>query len=183
MPQFRAATPFLIVALLGLAGCGNDVSRAFGFQRDAPDEFTVTTRAPLSMPPNYMLQPPRPGAARPQEMSSRNAAEAVLSPQAALGSAPVGTTPGERALSQAAGPAAPADIRNQLDSLAALDDPPPGFTDKLMVWMNDKQPGVLIDPEKEAQRLRENAALGQSNQDNPSSIIKPKRTSIFSNWF
>ena len=37
--------------LLAAAGCGGDASRTFGFTRDAPDEFQVTTRAPLSMPP------------------------------------------------------------------------------------------------------------------------------------
>ena len=70
---------------LALAGCGNnDLSRTFGMTRDAPDEFQVTTRAPLSMPPDFMLRPPRPGAPRPQEMSPRQEAEATLAPQAAL---------------------------------------------------------------------------------------------------
>src|ERR1700759_3338402 len=70
-----------IGAVLLLAGCGgNDLSRTFGLTRDAPDEFTVTTRAPLSMPPDFSIRPPQPGAARPQELSARNAAEAALAP-------------------------------------------------------------------------------------------------------
>ena len=72
--------------LLAAAGCGSDTARTFGFTRDAPDEFQVTTRAPLSMPPALgELPAPRPGADRPQELSQRQAAEAALVPGAALG--------------------------------------------------------------------------------------------------
>ena len=73
-----------------------------------PDEFTVTTRAPLSMPPDFSLRPPRPGASRPQELSERQQAEATLSPSAALGGTPAGTSPGQQSLVAAAGPGCPA---------------------------------------------------------------------------
>src|SRR3954454_1646571 len=86
------ARPAMAIALLAaalaapLAGCGPDTARNFGFTRDAPDEFQVTTRAPLSMPPALgQLPTPRPGAERPQELSQRQAAEATLVPGAALG--------------------------------------------------------------------------------------------------
>ena len=56
-----------LAAVVALTGCsGDELTRNFGLTRDAPDEFTVTTRAPLSMPPNYQLRPPRPGASRPR---------------------------------------------------------------------------------------------------------------------
>src|SRR5690554_5294054 len=35
----------------------------------AAGEFTVVKRAPLSLPPEYALRPPEPGAPRPQEPS------------------------------------------------------------------------------------------------------------------
>src|SRR3954447_22255730 len=91
--------------LVLLAGCGSSqLSRTFGLTRDAPDEYTVTTRAPLSMPPDYNLRPPRPGAPRPQEQSERRQAEVALVPQLALGS-PSGTeSPGQLALMQLGGP-------------------------------------------------------------------------------
>src|SRR3954463_12491137 len=113
-PRLRAFAAAATALSLGLlSGCSsNQLSRTFGLQRDAPDEFQVTTRAPLSMPPDFSLRAPRPGAARPQEEVGPAAAQAVLVPQAALaarGEAPV--TPGTSALLQAAGPAAPADIR------------------------------------------------------------------------
>ena len=64
---------------------GDQFGRTFGFIRDAPDEFTVTTRAPLAMPTNFNLPPPVPGATRPQEQSERTKAELALVPQMALG--------------------------------------------------------------------------------------------------
>ena len=71
--------------VLLLGGCGgSDLSRTFGLTRDAPDEFTVTTRAPLSMPPDFALRPPQPGVARPQEPSGTQAAETTVAGAAAL---------------------------------------------------------------------------------------------------
>src|SRR5277367_5593499 len=113
----RLTGPFLLAcSLLLLAGCdGNKLSRTFGLTRDAPDEFTVTTRAPLSMPPDYNLRPPRPGAVRPQEQSEREQAAETLVPQLALGTPQGGGSPGQAALVQETGPAAPANIRAQID--------------------------------------------------------------------
>src|SRR5690606_5122753 len=33
--------------------------------------------------------------------------------------------------------------------------------DKLLFWKDDPEPGIVVDAQKESQRLRENAALGQ----------------------
>src|ERR1700712_2334408 len=110
-----------LAGALGLAACsGDELTRTFGLSRDAPDEFQVTTRAPLSMPPDFSLRPPRPGASRPQELSERQQAEATLAPDAALQGAQTGTTPGQQALLSASGPAAPRDIRNEVDAEAQL---------------------------------------------------------------
>ena len=49
------ALPLLAAGAL-LAGCGADTARSFGLTRDAPDEFQVTTRAPLSMPPPEVVE-------------------------------------------------------------------------------------------------------------------------------
>ncbi len=165
---------------LALAGCGNgdDISRSFGLTRDAPDEFQVTTRAPLSMPPDYTLRPPRAGAARPQEQTPRDAAEAALAPQAALaGPQATADSPGQEALLSATGPAAPADIRNKVDSDAAMARSDRSFADKVMFWRAPTDPSVVLDPQREAQRLRENAALGHNSTDGDTPIIqRPQKT-------
>ena len=173
-----------MAASLALAGCGGDsLSRTIGLTRDAPDEFTVTTRAPLSMPPDFSLRPPRPGASRPQELSERQQAEATLSPTTALAGRPVGTSPGQQALVSAAGPAAPRDIRNEVDAEAQLDQPGRSFSDRLMFWKPAPPPGTSVDPKAEAQRLRQNAALGepQSNGDTP--IIQRRQQGILDSIF
>ena len=104
------------VCAITLGGCNSDkFGRTFGFIRDAPDEFTVTTRAPLAMPPSYALPPPTPGVSRPQEQSEREKAEQALVPQMALGSAPADPSPGQQALVQAAGPPASPGIRATVD--------------------------------------------------------------------
>jgi hypothetical protein len=166
-----------------LAGCSQDLSRSFGFSRDAPDEFTVTTRAPLSMPPNYALRPPRPGAPRPQEVSERTKAEEALVPQQALGLNAGTDSPGQDALLSQAGPSAPKDIRAQVDQDAQIDHPGQSFTDKLLFWRAPPQPGIVVDPTKEAQRLRQNAALGRSVDDGDTPIIQPKQKGLLEGIF
>jgi hypothetical protein len=171
---------------LALAGCGGgDVSRSFSLTRDAPDEFQVTTRAPLSMPPDYTLRPPRPGAARPQEMSSRQAAEAALVPQAALGGAPQDAAPsaGQQALLAAAGPAAPADIRRRVEADAAREQTDRSLTDELMFWRTPKDKSVMVDPQRESQRLQENAAMGDSPVVGDTPIIQRKSETLWDSLF
>src|SRR3954469_19468556 len=96
--------------LVLLAGCGSSqLSRTFGLTRDAPDEFTVTTRAPLSLPPDFSLRPPRPGAPRPQEQSERQQAEEALVPDLALNQPKATQSVGQEALMAQTGPRAPTD--------------------------------------------------------------------------
>jgi hypothetical protein len=178
----RAAA--VLAATLLLAGCGgNDLARTFGLTHDAPDEFTVTTRAPLSMPPDFSLRPPRPGAPRPQEQSERTQAEQVLVPQQALGVAAAADSPGQDALVSEAGPPAPKDIRAEVDRDAQLDQPGQSFTDKLLFWRKPPPPGIVVDPTKEAQRLRQNAALGKGVDDGDTPIIQPKQQSLLGGLF
>ncbi len=172
------------LALLLLSGCGEDVSRTFGLQRDAPDEFQVTTRAPLSMPPDFALRPPRPGTPRPQDQTGPDAARAVLAPQAALGAREAGVTPGTAALLDAAGPRAPSDIRTRVDQDSALERPSRGVVDRLMFWRRGSEPaGLAIDPQRESQRLRENAAMGQNVTEGDSRIIQPRTRGLLERLF
>lgn len=52
------------LALTGmLSACGG----GSGLNRARPDEYAVARQAPLVVPPDYTLVPPKPGAARPQD--------------------------------------------------------------------------------------------------------------------
>lgn len=46
--------------------------------RVGPDEFAVESRAPLTIPPDFDLRPPQPGASRPQEPSAADKAKAAI---------------------------------------------------------------------------------------------------------
>ncbi|MCS6932445.1 MAG: DUF3035 domain-containing protein, partial [Acetobacteraceae bacterium] len=98
------ARTVLVAALLPLlAACGQDTARTLGFTRDAPDEFAVVTRPPLSMPPVLgQLPEPRPGASDTSD--PRAAGLLALAPGAALaGQAGGARTAGEQALIAQAG--------------------------------------------------------------------------------
>jgi hypothetical protein len=183
VPRIRT----LAVAICGLAlvGCSRDqMQRNFGLTRDAPDEFVVTTRAPLSVPPEFTLRPPMPGAPRPQEQSATPAAEAVLAPQTVLAPQASGEdSPGQEALIAAAGPPAPPDIRRMVDAEAAKEASDRSLTDRLMFWKSKTPPGVVVDAQKEAQRLRENAALGRSPDTGDTPIIDSKPKTLFDTLF
>lgn len=186
-PRLNCRLPagcLLIATTLALAGCGDSgLSRTFGLERDAPNEFTVTTQAPLSMPPDFTLRPPEPGAPRPMEQSEALQAEEALAPQIALAN-PGGVSTGQQALVQEAGPPVAAGIRQQVNQEArAAQAANNTFMDKLLFWRRPQPAGIVVDPQKEAQRLRQNAALGQSPEIGDTPIIQPKRKGWFEDLF
>jgi hypothetical protein len=172
-----------VLAVLSLTACSGDLERTFGLTRDAPDEFTVTTRAPLSMPPDYTLTPPRPGASRPQELSPTQAAEAAMvsDPDVVLAKHDGPDSPGQQALVAQAGPAAPADIRDKVAAETSQDAAHRGLTERLLFWKSAPPPGAAVDPAAESARLRENAALGQSPTVGETPIIQDQKPK--SGWF
>jgi Protein of unknown function (DUF3035) len=77
----RRRIPLLAVACLSgallVAGC-SDFRQIVGLDTGGPDEFAVETRAPLTIPPDFNLRPPEPGAPRPQEVTAAQRAEQVI---------------------------------------------------------------------------------------------------------
>jgi hypothetical protein len=182
------------VALLALAlgGCG-EARKAIGWDKNPPDEFRVVTRAPLSVPPEFGLRPPTPGAPRPQEGSTADQARNAVTGNrtAAVGRTPPAATavsrqsPGESALLARAGAdrADPA-IRTTVDrEAAALSDADRSFTDKLVFWRQSEPPGTVVDAEREAKRLRENQALGRTTTDGDTPIIRRRQRGLFEGLF
>jgi hypothetical protein len=62
---------------LALSGC-TGFKQAVGLEPTMPDEFAVQSNPPLTIPPDYDLRPPSPGAPRPQEESMAKQAEQVI---------------------------------------------------------------------------------------------------------
>lgn len=80
MKKILFAVAFVSVAGM-LSACSN-MKKSLGIESSAPDEFMVTTRAPLTLPPDFDLRP----------VSSGNA----VSP--AIASQPADFSEGEQAL-------------------------------------------------------------------------------------
>jgi hypothetical protein len=153
-----------------LGGC-DDFYRAIGKEKVVPDEFAVVSRAPLAIPPDFALRPPRFGAQRPQEVAPTDQARQTVfragDQQAALPPAAETRSVGETALLHDAGAgSSPADIRKLVDSEAQdSGEMSDSFVDKLAFWRKDQKLGAtdnVIDPTAEAERLRALKAGGQT---------------------
>ncbi len=57
--------------------------------------------------------------------------------------------------------------------------PERGVVDRLAFWRSAPQPGVVVDPQKEAQRLRENQALGRPINEGETAVIRRRRRGLF----
>ena len=76
----RGRTSLCVVCLGGLSllsACG-DFKQLIGMDQPMPDEFAVESRAPLTVPPDFDLRPPEPGAPRPQEKTPEQQAEQAM---------------------------------------------------------------------------------------------------------
>jgi hypothetical protein len=152
--------PIAMVALLAAAaatsGCGT-ISRAIGAGKSSPDEFRVVTSAPLTLPPDYSLRPPRPGEARPQELAPGEEARAALFGQDVAAAA----SQGERTLVTNAGAeAVDPNIRDTIDyeaqGLVRRDE---GFVNRVLSFGGSQAANVPIDPNAEARRLEDDEAI------------------------
>lgn len=182
----RTMTLRLFVAsglVLGLAACGG-FNEQLGLTKQSPDEFRVVSRAPLTVPPNFALRPPEPGAPRPQEGTPAQQAErAVFRNSAGL---PALTTQaasqpdrsvGERSLLSAAGAqGADPNIRVLVErETNSINDESDRFVDTLVFWNAQPQAGTIVDPTAEVRRLQENAALGVAPTTGPTPQIERRR--------
>lgn len=150
--------PITLLAVLAAASAAGGCAGALGGGKVAPDEFRVVTSAPLTLPPDYNLRPPRPGEPRPQELEPGEEARAALFGQE------VGTaaSPGERQLVANAGAeATDVNIRDTIDyESQGIVRRNEGFVDRLLAFQGSgSQASAPLDPEEEAQRLEEEESI------------------------
>ncbi len=121
----------LALTALAANGCAG-IGKALGDGKNPPDEFAIATKAPLVVPPDYSLRPPKPGESRPQELSPSERAQQVLMGDTT--SAP--PTGGEQVLLQKAGATtADPNIRAVLNAESGgRDDKDRSFANQLMFW-------------------------------------------------
>jgi hypothetical protein len=179
-------------ALSALCACGA-LENIGGGKKVSPDEFRIVAQQPLAMPPNADLRPPRPGAPRPTEQTpTAEARTIVTSSGGGTGAAPAagkgrgkpgttagGTSAGETALLAKAGQSGPAvdpEVRQKVNRESKIiADSNRSLIDSLIFWQDKPPPGVLIDPAKEQQRLREAQATGTQPAGNTPTIERRKR--------
>jgi hypothetical protein len=75
----RPIIPVFVLGIFSLSvvACSN-FKQIIGIEKASPDEFAVESRAPLTVPPDFELRPPAPGAPRPQEVSAANKAQTAI---------------------------------------------------------------------------------------------------------
>lgn len=181
------AASVAVGAAIALSGC-TDARKALGFEKAPPDEFQVVERAPLSMPPDFSLRPPAPGAVRPQEGNVRDQARAALTGRAtATPISAQGRSTGDVALLKKAGAEQiQPDIRIMVNKeTQAIAESDKSFTDKLVFWRKPDGPGAgeQLDATKEAQRLRENQALGRGIGDGDTPRIARRKKGMLEGIF
>lgn len=165
-----------------LVGC-DSVRKSFGGGKNAPDEFVVYKRPPLSLPPEYGLRPPTPGESRPQKVSPLDQArEAILGknagrPEATPTPAKAGS-PGLQALITRTGAdkAEPGIRRLVNQESSVLADEDQLFVNKLIFWVDDKSnPGIVVDAKQEQKRIMSNQALGKPINEGEIPEVKRKQ--------
>lgn len=202
--SFLALLPVLGAVVL-LSAC-DQAREALGKSKRSPDEFAVYQRAPLSLPPNYGLRPPAPGADRPvAEDPTAAARQAVLgtTPQAAPRAVVDPNAPAvyDPAAAQAkAQPAGSAGLQVLLRETGAIGVDPnirstinrettimaeedQTFADRIMTWGKPVPPGTVVNPEEEAKRIQANQALGRPITEGETPIIERKDRGLLEGLF
>jgi len=172
------------VGAMMLGGC-SAFENLGGGKKVSPDEFKIVSHSPLTMPPNAELRPPRPGEPRPQETSPTEQAKEALSPTMAgraqaQAKAPPSGGPGDASeqslVAKASAGGVDPNIRSQVNrDTRVLAEKDNGFIDSLIFWQDKPPPGVILDPEKEQQRLRDSQASGQPSTAPTPTIERRKR--------
>jgi len=183
---------FLIAGALLVSGC-EKARNVIGLEKQPPDEFAVVTRAPLSVPPDFGLRPPTPGAPRPQEKTVRNQARDILlsnpntksAAAAQVAAAPGKLSAGEAALLANAGALnANGSIRSVVNrENTAMVEAEASVFDKVFFWQEAELPGTVVDPDKESRRLREASAVGDPPNKGEVPVIKRRKRGILEGIF
>ena len=176
----------ILIGAAGVSAC-DETRQAFGLDRTVPDEFAVVTRAPLSMPPDYTLPPPTPGAPRPQEASTRGQAERLVFGQAEASAPAVdpAVAAGEDALLSRAGADSiePGIRRLVNEETTALVEAEDSLVDSLIFWQERIEPGTVIDPQAEAERLATATAQGQPLNEGDVPVVQRRRRALLEGIF
>lgn len=176
-----------------LAACSDgSVQDTLGINREAPDEFTVVSRPPLSLPPEFSLRPPRSGEA-PRGQSANDRARDVLNGKttetqmqatdAPAKAAPALSEGADNLLKRAGASAADSDIRSKLTTDAATPVDTSNAKTLLDQITGAEKNEPVVDAKKEAERLRDNKDAGKPVTEGDVPEITPKPRSLIDRIF
>lgn len=169
-----------LAAAFALTGCGGgaDVKEELGLKAAPPDEFSVVTRAPLSVPPDYTLRPPRPGAERPMEISVRDQARQTVFGVSDTGQTATATASSSFMNKLGANQSDP-NIRDSLNAeMKELDKAEQPAAEKLLFWKEKEPRGKTIDPVEEQKRLEAQGVAKSSSGSTSSTTVEKRNEDI-----
>jgi hypothetical protein len=145
-----------------LPACGG-LGKALGLEKSSPDEFAIVTKAPLVIPPEFALRPPKPGAPRPNAQKTSDVAQAVLFKDGATAGHTSSTRGETLLLSEAGALDANSSIRQVLDAetrnIEITDEADRSFFDRIFFWRGpDAEGETLASAEKAEKKAAKEAA-------------------------
>ncbi|MGE0108575.1 MAG: DUF3035 domain-containing protein [Bdellovibrionales bacterium] len=165
----------LCTSLLALAGCSG-MSDTLGLGRSSPDEFAVIDRPPLSLPPDFSLRPPEPGAPRPQEVSMPHQAETTLFGKA-IGGTSEASSVESALLNKAGADKTEANIRELIDRESSQKVVGSRHLVEELLWGQNADGAITVDAQAEAERLRETKEKGESVTSGATPVIEKNKKS------
>lgn len=171
---------------LSLAACGGGgLKEALGYGKDSPDEFAIVTKAPLVIPPDFALRPPRPGEPRPQEANlqpSVAAQSALMGETGEAGTATAGSRGEQVLLANTGADSADPRIRQVVNSeTRTLVEKDKTFTDEILFWKQKTPPDArVVDATGEQRRIQQNTAEGKPVTEGDTPMQKPAKQGFFS---
>jgi hypothetical protein len=186
---------------LAVSGCsGNTVKETLGLTRNAPDEFRVVSRPPLSVPPQFNLRPPSATDTAPGQVAASAQAESLVTGNAngslkadtallPVASGKQGSKPSIGAadsqfLSRAGAGQADPHVRESLveerySRMEQQENTP--WWDVLGLTGDKKDP--MVDAKKEAERIQKNEDAGKAVTEGTTPEIKGRDTGLLGKIF
>ena len=180
----------LLSAIVLTSGCeGLKQDLGIGVKRP-PDEFTVYSRAPLSMPPDFAVRPPATAssasqAAAPREIARQAMTGGAAAPPAATEPLVASASPGLQEFLQRTGAGtAQSDIRAQINrETTILAEADQSFVERLMFWSDVPERSTVVNAPAETRRIQENQALDKPLSDGETPTIRRRPKALLEGIF
>lgn len=155
---YRSSSLLLLCAALMAVSACSKTKETLGLNRQSPDEFAVIERAPLSVPPDYALRPPRAGTFEGNNVPAQAQARRIILGTESQNGAPATSSATDLVLQKAGAEQAQPNIRATLDKeTTVLSTQNKTVAEKLLFFSKDDgtevSPAEKLDARDEAQKL------------------------------